>query len=42
MHQAVVEVSEEGTEAAAATAVIMMKRMAMMELPPEVNISIII
>jgi len=35
IHQAVVEVSEEGTEAAAATAVAMNKRCAVMEFPPE-------
>ncbi len=35
IHQAVVEVNEEGTEAAAATAVVMMKRCAMINLPPE-------
>ena len=35
IHQAVVEVNEEGTEAAAATAVVMMKRCALREPPPE-------
>ena len=36
IHQAVVEVNEEGTEAAAATAVIMMRRSAMnIDLPEE-------
>lgn len=35
IHQAVVEVNEEGTEAAAASAVVMMKRMAIREFPPE-------
>lgn len=35
IHKAVVEVNEEGTEAAAATAVVMMTRCAVMEFPPE-------
>jgi serpin B len=35
VHQAVVDVNEEGTEAAAATAAIMMTRAAVMEYPPE-------